>query len=67
LKADSFVSVDTLGVLAAGGTCDGSLVIMGSGGTELIVDDMVADDTTERNVVVTAIVTGGVRVGIVSW
>jgi hypothetical protein len=40
---------------------------MGSGDAELIVDDMVADDTTERNVVVTAIVTGGVRVGIVSW
>jgi hypothetical protein len=53
--------------LAAGGTSDGSLVIKGVGDTELIVDDMVADDATEHNVVVTAIVTGGVRVGSVSW
>ena len=61
------MSVGTLGILVACGTCDGSLVIMGSGDTELIVDDMVADDTTERNVVDTAIVTGAVSVGSVSW
>jgi hypothetical protein len=46
----------------AADTCEGSLVVLESGDTELTVDDMVGCETTEGNVVVKTIVTG-----VITW
>jgi hypothetical protein len=50
----------------AADTCEGSLVIVESGDTELTVDDMVGCDTTEGNVVVKTTVPGVITGGSVS-